>query len=163
MSSAKRVSKPPSSTSHRTMQRRPLKDLIDSNRARAGELTPYELGIIHGFNFGGLGLGSREISDELEIPESTVQRILEETPRDRGGPVRLSSRDERTILSALCADPSISYKEIRRKVGVDASDYTIRQCLKKLGYGDRSRKKRPQVTKEAVKPSTRPGQADVVQ
>lgn len=114
MSSSKRVSKPPSSTSHRTMQpRRRLKDLIDSNRARENELTPYERGIIQGFNM--FGAGSRQISDELEIPQSTVQRILEETPLDQGGPARLSSRDERTILCALRTDPSISYKEIRKK------------------------------------------------
>jgi DNA-directed RNA polymerase specialized sigma24 family protein len=90
MPSAKRVSKHklPSSTSRRTKQRKRLKDLIDSNRARENELNPYERGILQGYHE--FGAGYREISDELKIPESTVQRILEETPVDQGGIVRLS-------------------------------------------------------------------------
>jgi hypothetical protein len=59
------------------MQRTPLKE-IDPNQGRGDELSPYCRGIIQGLQAGGHEY--HQISDTLEIPQSTVQYTLKKNP-----------------------------------------------------------------------------------
>jgi hypothetical protein len=138
------------------MPRRPLAQ-INGNSIKRKELSPYMRGIITRKHQS--GVRTSHISEDLQIPRSTVNNTIEQIPRQNNGksiprpgrPKSYTERDKRHILLLIKADPFIKYQDIRQRIGLNLSLYTFLLILKNSGYGHWRAKKQPKLTKEHAK------------
>lgn len=119
------------------MPRTPLGP-ISGNRTYKQELTPAKRGQIVGRFLEGATATS--IARDENLPRSTVRSTLQSTPLRKnqesnprsGRPARITKREERAILRAIQAEPDITYKTLKRDLGLTYSRSTIYRCIKRL-------------------------------
>jgi transposase len=136
--------------------RTPLR-VIDGNRRRGNELSPYQRGILIGAARPGITIAS--LAKDARIPESTIRDTLEKSSSRNNGktlersgrPPILTQRASQHILRIIRTDPFVSYSGIRLQTGLTISDSTILRHLKESGYGHYRAKKRPRLTEETAR------------
>ena len=138
------------------MPRTPLRE-INGNSTKRKELSPYLRGQIIGKAIS--GISKHQISQELQIPRSTVictiQRenaLLEgKSSPQSGRPKSYTERDMRHILTIIKRNPFVTYREIRERTGLELSSATLLTIVNKSGYGHWRAKKRPRLLEEHAK------------
>ena len=100
------------------------------------------------------GKTSMEIADNLEVPFSTVSRILKVyretgdiTPRVSTGRHRiLSPRDERELVLTVRREPTIMPSTLRHSLNKKISARTIRRTLVRAGLHSYRMRRKPRLT-----------------
>jgi len=100
------------------------------------------------------GKTSKEISDNLEVPLSTVNRILlhykktgDITPKVSTGRHRLMSpRDERDLVLTVRREPTIRPSTLRHSLHAKVSAWTVRRTLNRAGIHPNRMRKKPRLT-----------------
>lgn len=100
------------------------------------------------------GKTSKEISDNLEVPLSTVNRILlhykktgDITPKVSTGRHRLlSARDERELVLTYRREPRIRPSTLRHSLLTKVSTWTVRRTLHRAGVHPYRMRRKPRLT-----------------
>lgn len=82
----------------------------------------------------------------------TVQRIKQkhniETSNTPGRPRKIDDRTCRHLAKLVTSDNAITPAKARKTLNIDASEWTARRSLKKLGLKARENKKKPLLSKK---------------
>ena len=129
--------------------------VISSNIKKRPDLTPYNRGKI--VSAAEWGISPSAIATKLELPNSTVRNTLKLDPlrngvsRPRSGrPREYTERHVRKLVRYVRIYPKDTYTEIRKAMGFDFCDRTIKRMLDPSGITNWHCKKRPHLTAAAV-------------
>lgn len=97
----------------------------------------------------------RKIAKKYNISHMTVQRIKQkhniETSNTPGRPRKIDDRTCRHLAKLVTSDNAITPAEALKTLNIDASEWTARRSLKKLGLKAREKKKKPLLSKKNIK------------
>jgi hypothetical protein len=103
-----------------------------------------------------MGCEQKEIARKFARPQSTISTTIfrnenrenqKSLPR-KGRPRLLTSRDERSILRYARSAPKISYRQIKKAVGIQCCNKTLQRLLARHNIVNWRAKKRPLLTEE---------------
>ncbi|KAE8423736.1 hypothetical protein BDV36DRAFT_242029, partial [Aspergillus pseudocaelatus] len=123
--------------------------VIDPNRIKKSELSPYTRDFICGLAH--TGISQAKIGESLQIPASTVQYTIKKkslrnnrksiNQADR--PTILDKHNKRRILAIIRSDSFITYNNLHCQSKTTVSNSTFLRLFKASGYGHWHAQKRP--------------------
>lgn len=102
------------------------------------------------------GESIRKIAKKFEVSHMAVQRLRKNlpdaVPSNKGGrPRKISDRDARHLANLVTSSKAVTPKEALKMLDIDASQWTARRSLAKLGLKAAEKKKKPMLTKRHVR------------